>query len=115
MSERPIKEYKSHEKKIKIKYGSGDARFKFMDSKHNYIQINQEPPSIEQGWVPAYDGKFYARVMERMAENFLRSGFEVYVQLIEQKDKFSESLAEVNYRFFLRGKCKRKTTDGDCL
>jgi hypothetical protein len=75
-----------------------------MDCNNNYIQIKREAPS-EQGWVPAYEGKFYAKVMQRMAENFIRMGFEVYVQLVEQKDKISESMSELNYRFFLRGKC----------
>jgi hypothetical protein len=86
-----------------------------MDSDNNYIQIKNEPPAIEQGWVAAYDGKFYAKVMERMAENFIRLGFDVYVQLIEQKEKISESIAEMNYRFFLRGKCNRRISDVDQL
>jgi hypothetical protein len=71
----------------------------------NSIQINNEPPSQEQGWVPAYEGKFYFKVMERMAENFIRMGFEVYVQLLGRKEKLSESMSEMKYRFFLRGKC----------
>jgi hypothetical protein len=76
-----------------------------MHQQNKYIQIHNEPPSIEQGWVPAYDGKFYTKVMERIAENFMRLGFEVYIQLLEQKEKISESMVEINCVFFLRGKC----------
>jgi hypothetical protein len=75
-----------------------------MGSNNNYIQIKKEPPSIEQGWVPAHEGKFYFKVMERMAENFIRMGFDVYVQLMEDTEKISDSMTEMDYKFFLRGK-----------